>query len=261
MCGVGFYLSRDMEKALMGYNLVNERIVLVRIRGRHRNLTSIQVYAPTTQADDEEIEAFYEELQVTIAKVNKRDVAVIMGDFNAKIGENWGRLNSNAIGPYGLGGRNPRGDRLEDFAVENDLVIANTLFQHPKRRLYTWTSPDGNTRNQIDFIFIKRKWRTSVLNVKAFPGADCDTDHELLSMSIRLKVVKQKADHRPIRFDFEAVANEYSVEVRNRFANLLQDIDEEEPDAIANRAREVLITAADTHLRRKKWRRQHWISD
>jgi len=62
MCGVGFYLSRDMEKALMGYNPVNERIVLVRIRGRHRNLTIIQVYAPTTQADDEEIEAFYEEL-------------------------------------------------------------------------------------------------------------------------------------------------------------------------------------------------------
>jgi len=91
-----------------------------------------------------------------------------------------------------------------------------------------------------------------VLNVKTFPGADCDTDHELLSMSIRLKVVKQKADHRPIRFDFEAVANEYSVEVRNRFANLLQDIDEEEPDAIANKAREVLLTAADTHLRRKK---------
>ena len=78
-----------------------------------------------------------------------------MGDFNAKIGENWGRLNSNAIGPYGLGERNPRGDRMEDFAVENDLVIANTLFQHPKRRLYTWTSLDGNTRNQIGFIPIK----------------------------------------------------------------------------------------------------------
>ena len=261
MCGVGFYLSSDMEKALMGYNPVNERIVLVRIRSRQRNLTIIQVYAPTTQADDEEIEAFYEKLQVTIEKVNKRDVIVIMGDFNAKIGENLGRLYSNAIGPYGLGERNSRGDRLEDFAVENDLVIANTLFQQPKRRLYTWTSPDGNTRNQIDFILIKRKWRTSVLNVKTFPGADCDTDHELLSTSIRLKVVKQKADHRPIRFDFEAVDSGYSVEVRNRFANLLQDIDEEQPGAIANRAREILLTAADKHLRRKKGKRQHWISD
>ena len=183
-----------------------------------------------------------------------------MGDFNAKIGENLGRLYSNAIWPYGLGERNSKGDRLEDFAVENSLVIANTLFQEPKGRVYTWTSPDGNTRNQIDFILIKGKWRTSVLNVKTFPGAYCDTDHELLSKSItdalmlsnRLKVVEQKAHHRPIRFDFEAVDSEYSVKVRNRFSSLLQDIDEEEPDAIANRATEAVITAADKHLRRKK---------
>ena len=80
---------------------------------------------------------------------------VVMGDFTAKAGENWGRLHSNAIGPYGLGERNARGDRLEDVAVENDLVLVNTLFQQPKRRLYMWRSPDGNTRNKIDFILIK----------------------------------------------------------------------------------------------------------
>ena len=192
---------------------------------------------------------------MTIEKVNRRDLIVIMGDFNAKIGENLGRLYSNAIGPYGLGERNSRGDRLEDFAVENDLVIVNTSFQQQKRRVYTCTSMDGNTRNQIYFILIKRKWRTSVLNVKTFLGADCDTDHELLSTSIRLKVLKQKTDHRPIRFDFEAVDSEYSVEVRNRFANLMQHIDEEEPDAIANRTIEVLIIVADKHLRRKKGKR------
>ena len=74
-----------------------------------------------------------------------------------------------------------------------------------------------------------------MLNVKNFPGADCDTDHVLLSTSIRLEVVKQKADHRPIRFDFEAFDSEYSVEVRKRFANLMQDVDEEETDAIGKR--------------------------
>ena len=78
-------------------------------------------------------------------------------------------------------------------------------------------------KKQIDFILIKRKWRTSVLNVKIFPGADCDTDHELLSVSMRLTVIRQKADHRPIRFDFEAIDSEYSVEVRNKFVNRLQD--------------------------------------
>ena len=82
MCEVGFYLSSDLEKALMGDSPVNERIVLV--RSRQRNLTIIKVYAPTTQADDEEIEAFYEKLQVTVKEVNKRDVIVIMGDFNTQ---------------------------------------------------------------------------------------------------------------------------------------------------------------------------------
>jgi len=71
-----------------------------------------------------------------LKKVNKRDVIVIMGDFNAKIGENWSRLNSNAIGPYGLGERNPRGDRMEDFAVENDLVIVNTISASKTKTLH-----------------------------------------------------------------------------------------------------------------------------
>jgi len=96
------YISSDMKKALMDYKLINERLVLARIRGRQRNLTIVQVYASTTQADDEEIEAFYEELQMTIEQVNERDIIIIMGDFNAKTGENLGRFYSNAIGPCGL---------------------------------------------------------------------------------------------------------------------------------------------------------------
>jgi len=86
------------------------------------------VYALTTQENGEEIESFYEELLVTIEKVNERDVIVIMEDFKVKIGENLGRLYAIATGLYGLGERNSNGDRLEDFAVENDLVIANILF-------------------------------------------------------------------------------------------------------------------------------------
>ena len=103
-----------------------------------------------------------------------------------------GRLYSNAIGSYRLRERNSRGDRLEDSAVENDLVTANTLFQQPKRRLYTWTLPDENTRNQIDIILVKRNWRISVLNVKTFSGADCDTDHELLSVAGSAERVLEK---------------------------------------------------------------------
>ena len=69
-----------------------------------------------------------------------------------------------------------------DFATANEMVITNTLFKQHRRRLYTWTSPDGNTRNQIDYFCIHERWKTSVVNTKTLPGADCGSDHELLVM-------------------------------------------------------------------------------
>ena len=70
--------------------------------------------------------------------------------------------------------------QLEDFCLEHELALANTMFKQHPRRLYTWTSPDGNTRNQIDYISIAHRWKTSFMNCRTYPGADCDTDHQLL---------------------------------------------------------------------------------
>ena len=123
---------------------------------------------------------------------------VMMGDFNAKVGQS-DTPESSAIGPHGLGERNERGDRLLDFATANEMVITNTLFKQHRRRFYTWTSPDGNTRNQIDYFCIHERWKTSVVNTKTLPGADCGSDHELLVMSMRLKINKIKAATHPIR--------------------------------------------------------------
>ena len=83
-------------------------------------------------------------------------------------------------GIFGLAVRNEAGQRLIEFCQENTLVIANTLFQQHKRRLYTWTSPDGQHRNQIDYILCRQRWRSSIQSVKTIPGADCGSDHELL---------------------------------------------------------------------------------
>ena len=95
---------------------------------------------------------------------------------------------SAAIGPHGLGERN---ERLVAFATANELVIANTLFKQNRRRLYTWRSPDGNTRNQIDYFCIQERWKTSAVNTNTLPGAGCGSDHELLMMSMRLKIRKK----------------------------------------------------------------------
>ena len=81
---------------------------------------------------------------------------------------------------FGLGVQNEAGQRLTEFCEENALVIANTLLQQHKRRLYTWTSPDGQHRNQIDYILCSQRWRSSIQSAKTRPGADCGSDHELL---------------------------------------------------------------------------------
>ena len=102
--------------------------------------------------------------------------------------------------------RNEARQRLTEFCQENILFIANTFFQQHKRRLYTWTSPDGRHRNQIDYILCSQRWRSSIQSAKTRPGADCGSDHELLIAKYRLKLKK--------------VPYDYTVEVRNRFKGL-----------------------------------------
>ena len=93
-------------------------------------------------------------------------------------------------GKFGLRVQNEAGQRLIEFCQENALVIANTIFQQHKRRLYTWTSPDGQHRNQIDYILCSQKWRSSTGSAKARPGANCGSHHELLIVKFRLKLKK-----------------------------------------------------------------------
>ena len=124
-------------------------MVSVHFQGKPFNITVIQVYAPTRNAEEAEVKRFYEDLQDLLELTAKKDVLFIIGDLNAKVGS---QETPGITGKSGLGIRNEAGQRLIDFCQENALVIANTLFQQHKRRLYTWTSPDGQQRNQIDYI-------------------------------------------------------------------------------------------------------------
>ena len=112
---------------------------------------------------------------------------------------------------------NEAGQRLIEFSLENALVIANTLFQQHKRRLYTWTSPDGQQQNQIDYILCSQKWRCSIQSTKTRLGADCGSDHELLITKFRLKLKKAGKTAGPFRYDRNQIPHYYTVEVRNRF--------------------------------------------
>ena len=142
---------------------------LVGLQGKPFNITVIQVYAPTSNAEEAEVEWFYEDLQDLLELTPKKDVLFIIGDWNAKVGS---QETPGVTGTFGLGVQNEAGQRLIEFCQANALVVANTLFQQHKRRLYTWTSPDGQHQNQIDYILFSQKWRTSIQSAKTRPGAD-----------------------------------------------------------------------------------------
>ena len=110
--------------------------------------------------------------------------------------------------------------RLIEFCQEKTLVIANTLFQQHKRRLYTWTSPDSQHQNQIDYILCSQRWRSSIQSAKTRPGADGGSDHELLIAKFRLKLKKVGKTTRPSRCDLNQVPNDYTVDVRDRCKGL-----------------------------------------
>ena len=114
--------------------------------------------------------------------IPQKDVLFIIGDWNAKVGS---QETPGVTGKFGLGVQNEAGQKLIEFCQENTLVIANTLFQQHKRRLYTWTSPDDQYQSQIDYILCRR---SSIQSAKTRLGADCGSDHELLIAKFRLKL-------------------------------------------------------------------------
>ena len=130
---------------------------------------------------------FYEDLQDLLELTPKKDVLFIIGDWNVKVGS---QELSGVTGKFGLRVWNEAGQRLIEFCQENSLVIANTLFQQHKRSLYTWTSPDCQYHNQIDYIICSRRWRSSLKSAKTRLGADCGSDHEFLIAKFRLKLKK-----------------------------------------------------------------------
>ena len=116
--------------------------------------------------------------------------------------------------------QNEAGQRLIEFCQENALVIANILFQQHKRRLFTWTSPDGQHQNQIDYILCSQRWRSSIQSAKTRPGTHCGSAEELLIAKFRLKLKKVGKTTRPSRYDLNQIPCDYTVEVRNRFNGL-----------------------------------------
>ena len=133
--------AQRVQNAVLGCNLKNDGMISVRFQGKPFNITVIQAYAPTSNAEEAKVERFYEDLQDLLELTPQKDVLFIIGDWNAKVGS---QETPGVTGKFGLGVQNEAGQRLIGFCQENAVVIANTLFQQHKRRLYTWTSPKSD---------------------------------------------------------------------------------------------------------------------
>ena len=147
---VAIMVNKRVQNAVLRCHLKNGRMISVHFQGKPFNITVIQVYAPTSNAEEAEAERFYEDLQDLLELTPKKDVLFIIGDWNAKVGS---QETPGVTGKFGLGIWNEARQRLIEFCQENTLVIANTLFQQHERRLYTWTSQMVNTKIRLIIFF------------------------------------------------------------------------------------------------------------
>ena len=190
---------------------------------------------------------FYENLQDLIELTPKKDVLFIIGDWNAKVRS---QETPGITGKFGLGVQNEAAQRQMEICQENTLVIANTLFQQHKGGLYTWTSPDGQHRNQINYILCSQTWRSSIQSAKTRPGADCGSDHELLIPKLGFKFKKVGKTTGPFRYDLNQILYDYTVEVRNRFKGL--DLIDRVPDELWNEVHDIVQEAGIKTIPKKK---------
>ena len=188
--GVAIALRGNAKKAVEEVECISDRIMWIRLKGEKLDSLIIQVYMPTSDHPDDEVEEMYDAIEEIINTHGRRGNLIIMGDWNSVIGE--GR-DGIEVGKYGLGRQNEKGSKLVEFCRRQKLAVTNSWFQNHRRRRYTWKAPGDRGRYQIDFILIRQRYRNAVKNSKVYPGADVDSDHNLVAMelAIRLKFLKK----------------------------------------------------------------------
>lgn len=259
--GVGLVIPRKICNFVTGYNTVSDRIMTIRINCTPLPLNIVQVYAPTSLSSQEDIDVFYDALQTTLDGISKREITIIQGDWNAKVGNT--ELDDHirqTVGKYGLGARNERGEMFLDFCLNNNLTITNTYFKHHKRRLYTWKSPGDRYRNQIDYITVANRWKSSITNARTFPGADCGSDHQLLvaDLQVRLKSCRQrvKVANRLIPQEHDY----FQKKTEPQLQKLLAEITDLDPGEQWRHLKSEVLSTLDSMVKKPE-QKKDWMSD
>lgn len=265
--GVGLLLTAKAKKSLLSWDPVSDRILTARLSASPRNVTMVQVYAPTNPSTDEVKAAFYDSLSHTLDLTPRGDVVILLGDMNAKVGSDNSGWEA-VMGRYGIGQMNENGLLFAELCSHHDLVIGGTLFPHKEHHKYTWEHPDPNNaaRNQIDHIAISRRWKTSLEDVRNKRGADVASDHELLVGYVRLKMFPRRRDPAACtarrlntdRLEDDATKRRFKEEMQERFDAIGADLAAEPRWSAIHNA---YSTVGSNVLGFKTYERKEWISD
>ncbi|GFS11485.1 craniofacial development protein 2 [Elysia marginata] len=204
--GVAFLVRKEIANCIISATPISSRLISIRLATKPHNITAIQVYAPTSDHEDDEVEKFYEDLDNSIAKVPKKDILILQGDWNAKVGPDAFLQWAGTAGRFGHGTTNERGLRLLEFAKSHSLTLVNTLHPHKRSRTITWHAPNGEVHNQIDYILAPQWYKSSINKAmtRTYPGADIGSDHDLVLATFKLKLnSKRKAKSPRLHFDLE----------------------------------------------------------
>ncbi|KAE9522281.1 hypothetical protein AGLY_017324 [Aphis glycines] len=238
--GTGFAIHKSLEPYVREFNPVSERILVLRVDTTPINMVLICVHASTEVSTNNDKDAFYEDLDRIYDKTPGNVIKIILGDLNAMCGKE--SQFQPTIGKESMHNiSNDNGLRIISFASSKNMVISSTTFPHKKIHKGIWRSPDGKTINQIDHVLIQRRFRSCIVDVRRYGGADCDTDHFLLISKFKIKLqdhnsVEKKRNQFSV--NLEALKNietqsKYAAKISYQFRNIQeQDIDSEWNQAI-----------------------------
>ena len=208
--GAAIIVNKRVQNAVLGCNVKNDRIISVCFQGKPFSITVIQVYAPTSNAEEAEVERFYEYLQDLLELTPPKRCPFHYRGLECKSMKSRNTWSNRQIWPWSI----------EWSRTKANRVLPREFTGHSKHSLPTtqedtWISPDGQHRNQIDYILYSQRWRSSIQSAKTRPRADCGSDYELLIAEFRLKLKKVGKTTRPLRYDLIQIPYDYTVEVRN----------------------------------------------
>ena len=261
--GVAILLDKETAKRVISMKQCSDRLMMVKVRARPMDLVIIKVYMPTTDHDEEEVDKLYEEMDQILEEQSGKDNVVILGDWNAVVGEG---QDEKEVGKFGLGKRNDRGEKLVEFCRQKKLMITNTWFNHVKRRRYTWKKPGDTGRYQIDYILVRQRYRNGVKDSRSYPGADVYSDHNLVAMKVDVKLKKMLRGKRRRKWNVDPLKTKQSAlqkDIEKRLKPIVNGSVEERwselKDAVINSATDK-IGFKGKHMARKPWITKEMIS-